>query len=360
MPSLIRSAVLSHYVEVARSVRLDPYRMIAEFRLPPASLTDPDLRIPAVAVGQLLEESARRSGRIDFGLCLADQRTFANLGALALLVREQPSVRKALDVLVGYMFLHSEALLLNMRERDGEGIISLAFELDRPVPIRQGVELGIGFLHRSFQHLFRERWKPLAICFTHAAPPRSEAHRQFFRTDVRFNQDFNGIVCASRDMDAAVPAADAKMARYVQEYLDTLAERRNDSMSANVRECIHVMLPSGLCSAEAVAARLGVDRRTVHRHLASEGRTFSSILDSVRAELLTRYLDNRDRPLASVAELLGFSALSAFSRWFRGQFGCSVSEWRIAPPALARAKLDQMAGRVAAPAEVQNDSSSRR
>jgi len=37
MPHLIRSAVLSNYVEVARSAGLDPYRMIAEFRIPPRS-----------------------------------------------------------------------------------------------------------------------------------------------------------------------------------------------------------------------------------------------------------------------------------------------------------------------------------
>ena len=51
-------------------------------------------------------------------------------------------------------------------------------------------------------------------------------------------------------------------------------------------------------------------------------------IQGVRVELVTRYVENRDRSLASVAELLGFSALSAFSRWFRSQFGCSVSEWR--------------------------------
>jgi hypothetical protein len=54
-------------------------------------------------------------------------------------------------------------------------------------------------------------------------------------------------------------------------------------MSANVRQCIYVMLPSGLCSAGSVAARLGVDRRTVHRHLAREGQTFSAVMDAVRA-----------------------------------------------------------------------------
>jgi AraC-like DNA-binding protein len=328
MPRLIRSATLTNYIEVARSVGLDPYRMIAEFRLPPASLTDPEAKVSAAAVGWLLEASAERSGKSDFGLRLADQRTVANLGALALLVREQPTIRKALDILVGYMFLHSESLLLNIRQQGDDVILSLAIDVDRPVPIRQGVELGVGFLHRSFQQLFRERWKPQTICFTHAPPAKKDAYRKFFGTDVLFNQDFNGIVCPARDVDVAVPAADAKMTRYVQQYLDTLAARRNSTMTASVRECIYTMLPSGLCSADSVAARLGVDRRTVHRHLAREGKTFSAIMDSVRAELVTRYIDNRDRPLASVAELLGFSALSAFSRWFRSQFDCSVSEWR--------------------------------
>lgn len=347
MPRLIRSAVLSNYVEVARSVGLEPYRLVSEFRLPPACLTDPEVKVSAAAVGRLLEESARRSGKIDFGLRLADRRTVANLGALALLVREQPTIRRALDVLVGYMFLHSESLLLNMRERDEQVVLSLAVDVDRPVPIRQGVELGVGFLHRSFQQLFREHWKPQLICFTHAAPPRKDVYRKFFGTDVEFNQDFSGIVCVSRDIDAAVPTADAKMLRNVQQYLDTLASRRNTTMSARVRECIYTMLPSGLCSTDSVAARLGVDRRTVHRHLAREGKNFSSLMDSVRAELVTRYIDNRDRPLASVAELLGFSALSAFSRWFRTQFGCSVSEWRAqrpGPGVEARAKVGAAAG----------------
>jgi AraC-like DNA-binding protein len=333
MPRLIRSAVLSNYVDVAGSAGLDPFRMISEFRLPTACLKDPEIKVSAAAVGRLLEASARRSGQIDFGLRMADQRTVANLGALALLVREQPTIRKALDVLVGYMFLHSESLLLNMQEQDGEAILSLGFEVDRPVPIRQGVELGIGFLHRCFQQLFGEHWKPQIIRFTYAAPAKKDVYRRFFRTDVEFNQECNAIVCASRDIDVAVPAADAKMAHHVQQYLDTLASRRNITMSASVRECIYTMLPSGMCSADSVAARLGVDRRTVHRYLAREGKTFSSLIDSVRAELVTRYIDNRDRPLASVAELLGFSALSAFSRWFRTQFGCSVSEWRAGPMA---------------------------
>lgn len=328
MPLLIRSAALNDYVEIARAVGLDPYRMIAECKLPAASLTDPDVKVSAARVGRLLEQSAVRSGHADFGLRLARQRTLSNLGPLALLVREQPTIRKALDVLAGYMFLHSESLLLKIRDQDEFVTLELGIDVERPVPIRQAIELGLGSLHRSLQQLFREQWKPQAVCFTHAAPAKTDTHRRFFGTNVRFGEDFNGIVCLSKDVDLAVPAADQVIVHHVQQYLDTLAARRETSTTATVRECINVMLPSGLCTADHVADRLGVDRRTIHRRLAREGESFSSIMDSVRAELVTRHIENRERPLVAVAELLGFSALSAFSRWFRARFGCSVTEWR--------------------------------
>jgi len=46
----------------------------------------------------------------------------------------------------------------------------------------------------------------------------------------------------------------------------------------------------------------------------------------------TRYIRDSDRPLSVVAEMLGFSALSVLSRWFRGKFGCSMSVWRVSQP----------------------------
>src|SRR6516165_9620327 len=159
MPRLVRSATLSGYVKVAQSVGLDPYRVVADHGLPPACLTDPELRIPMTSVARLLENSAARSGRPDFALMLAERRSLSNIGVLALLVREQPTTRKALEALAKYMHLHSDGLRL---------------------PIRQGVELGLGFIHKSLQQLLGRSWRPQAICFTHAAPARKDAHRRFF------------------------------------------------------------------------------------------------------------------------------------------------------------------------------------
>jgi AraC-like DNA-binding protein len=328
MAQLVRGAVLNSYVEVARAAGLDPYRMIAAAGLPPATLTDPEIKVPAAKVGRLLEASAEESGKSDFGLRLAERRSLSNLGVLALHVREQPTIRKALEALVAYMHLHNEALQLKIHEVDGIVLLSVTFDVGRPVPIRQGVDLALGFLHQSLSRLIGKGWKPRAFHFTHAPPPSTSAHRRFFNTRLVFNGDFNGIELVARDLDAAVPASDSTMARHVQGFIDTLATPPSPKVAAHVRECISVMLPSGLCSADHVAQRLGVDRRTIHRHLAKEGETFSSLLDSVRTELVARYINNSERPLTLVAELLGFSGLSAFSRWFHNRFGQSASTWR--------------------------------
>jgi AraC-like DNA-binding protein len=90
------------------------------------------------------------------------------------------------------------------------------------------------------------------------------------------------------------------------------------------------LLPDGVCTVERVAQHLGMDRRTLHRRLAAEGLTFSGILDDTRRNMAVSLLSGSDRPLQSVADLLGFSSLSAFAHWFRRKFAQSASAYRAA------------------------------
>jgi transcriptional regulator GlxA family with amidase domain len=118
------------------------------------------------------------------------------------------------------------------------------------------------------------------------------------------------------------------MARYLKEYFDSILPSARSEVNETVRELIWVLLKSGNCSVERVAKHLGVDRRTINRRLASEGQSYSSILDTVRRDMVTSFVEKGQRPLNEVALMLGFSGLSAFSRWFRNRFGRSASKWR--------------------------------
>lgn len=61
MADLIRSASLTHYAEIARSVGIDPKAMLKQARLPLNCLDNPDLRVAVANVRRLLEESAEAS-----------------------------------------------------------------------------------------------------------------------------------------------------------------------------------------------------------------------------------------------------------------------------------------------------------
>ncbi|MDM0111245.1 AraC family transcriptional regulator [Variovorax sp. J22R133] len=320
MSNLIRSASLTNYPEVARAAGLDPLVLLAEVGLSPACLHDPDLRIPSDAVRALFEASATASGLDNFGLRMAETRQLSNLGAVALVAREEPTVRRFVRAMARYSHVLNESLFMKLEESNGIAVLREEFLVRHHGASRQATELLVGVTFRSLKFFLGPAWNPLRVCFVHAPPRDPSLHFQLFGYGVYFGQDFNGLVCTTRDMDAPNPMADPVMARYARRTLE-VADSGPMSSIDSVRHILLVLLPSGHGSVEQVAQHLGVHKRTVHRLLLREGTTFSDVLNTIRRELAAQYVDDGTRPLSQVAELLGFSALSAFSRWYRQQFG---------------------------------------
>jgi AraC-like DNA-binding protein len=135
------------------------------------------------------------------------------------------------------------------------------------------------------------------------------------------------MVCDSRDLDMPIPAADPALNREVKRLLDVQLSELRDEPAQQARQIVRMLLPTGLCSVDRVAQHLGMHRRTLNRHLAADGESVTTIINAVRAELAEEYLASSKRRKYEVAELLGFASAGDFSRWFRGQFGKTPSEW---------------------------------
>jgi AraC-like DNA-binding protein len=328
MAKLIRAASLNGYVELARSLGLNSTRLLNAVDLDPAVLADPDQLIPIRVLIQLLELSASASGIEDFGLRLSELREFTNLGPMSLVARDEPVVRGALDIFIANLHLHNEALRIDMKEEAGQATLSLHLEPGEPLVMRQSIELGVGVVYRILAQLLGSRWHAELIAFAHGRPRGSTAHRRIFGGSIEFDHDFSGIVCLSRDLDRANPMADPSFRRYVQQYLHLIDQPRSATTAEQVRQMMFGLLPAGRCSLKMIAHGFGVDRQTIHRHLVAAGTTYSIMLDEVRSELATRYVMEGDRRIAEIAEVLGFSETSVFSRWFRRKFGVAPSAWR--------------------------------
>ncbi|MEB8337214.1 AraC family transcriptional regulator [Streptomyces endophyticus] len=322
-----RYASLSGYLDLSRSFGIDPGRLMRANGLDPASLSLQDRWLPSAAVIQLLEQSASESGRQDFGLRLGELRRFSNLGPLSLVIREEPDVRSAVQLLIRYEHVYNEALRLHLSEANGSATVRVRLEPGEPMETKQSVELVVSVLHRLLRGFLGPNWQPLAVCFAHRPPDDPTTHQRIFGPAVSFDHDFTGIAFDAADLSAPNRMSDPQLLAYALQFLDGIEPARDTTVIERVRELIELLLPTGRCSMEQVARSLGVDRRTVHRQLAEHGETFTTVLNDTRAELAVRLLESRRYSQTEIAGLLSFSAPSNFSRWFRARFGCAPSHW---------------------------------
>jgi AraC-like DNA-binding protein len=330
MPRFIRSACLTDYVPIARSFGLDPYRLLKHAGLDRCCLVDPEIKIPVGGVCRLLETSAQAARAEDFGLRMSELRRLSDLGPLALAMRDAGTLREALQSASRYVCLHTDGLHLYLKEMDNLVMLEIERLTDGSASPRQGTELAVGVFHSAIRELLGNSPNSSRVWFPHTAPKNISRHRRVFGPQVEFGHSVTGLLFARRDLDAPLPGADPVMARHVKRYLDPLHACGHGTVSERVRQLVYEQLSTGRCAAEQAASSLAMDRRTLHRRLARYGETFSSIVDEARSDLALHYLEERRRSLSEVARLLGFSAPSAFSRWFRNRFDCSPTSWRTA------------------------------
>ena len=229
---LHRCSCLTGYAELVRSLHVSPLEQLRRVDINPACLTNPDTKIPASALFQLLENSAQAAGVENFGLRLAEERQVSNLGPLAIVLRSQPTMRKALEAMRDYSHLQAEAIALSFEQNGDVLLIREELMLDRDEPIRQAVELSLGVIYRTLRALFGDEWRPTVICFRHSPPSDLSVHRRVFHSRLQFNSNIDGIICRAAALDRPLPSYDPESARYMQKLLGVMDTKPADSDAA--------------------------------------------------------------------------------------------------------------------------------
>lgn len=71
-----------------------------------------------------------------------------------------------------------------------------------------------------------------------------------------------------------------------------------------------------------------MSHRTLARRLASEGLTFTGILEELKIDLAKSYFKKDELPISQTAWLLGYGEVSAFTHAFRRWTGMTPRQWR--------------------------------
>lgn len=319
---LVRAAALTGYFAVAEELRLDTVPLLRRSGISRTMLDKPEQMIPARSVIRLLEDSAEASGCLTIGLRMAAMRGLADLGMVSLLIAHQPTLRDALSVLTQFRNRINTNLALRIEEFDGMALLREHFMFDPPMPSRQADDLALGVLDQLCRSVFGPDWLPVAISFPYEPPTPSErpVYQRLFSGPLEFNSDFEGILVSKGDLDRPNPRSDPALALHARNLVSAMIDPGELSVVQEVEQAIQLLMPAGRASIASVADSLGMTVRTLQRRLDEEDAQFSDLLDRVRVREVSRHLAQKRLRLTDIADLLGYSSLSAFSNWYRGRF----------------------------------------
>lgn len=315
--------------QLIRDLGGDVVSLATQARLPLEAFDNPDLPVALDAAIQFFESAASRCGREDFGLLLAQRQDLSVVGPVYAMMSFAETVGEALTMLVQFLGVHSAGLIV-AATRVPDGILLSydigAHEVERD---RQTMELGLGLVTNFVRTQLGKPWHPNYVQFRHSRPANLAAHQKLFGPNVLFDQDHNAI-CIDQGTLLTPTGRANKEARHVMErVLRDRAAFDDHGVAPRAEAGIRALLPyAGGCTIDTIADYLAMSVRTLQRNLARSSTTFEQLRDRVRLDLAEKYLRQSNMSLAEIADVLGYSQPSAFTRAFKRRHNVAPLRYR--------------------------------
>ena len=156
----------------------------------------------------------------------------------------------------------------------------------------------------------------------YAPPPHQASYGVLFDGPCHFEAGTNSLQFDALYLTLPLRRDEADLQRMLQRaLLLTVRPYRRDRLLVEKARQLLRQDSATLRSAEALAERLNLSVRSLHRQLKDEGSSLQQLKDAVRRELALDLLLKSRRPLKQIAERVGFTNEKSFLRAFKGWTG---------------------------------------
>jgi AraC-like DNA-binding protein len=325
--------LVSQVVQLAKRWRVGATELLSPVGLSERILGDPAQRIPVSTMCKLLERARVLTGEPGLGYFLGLQTRATLYGYLGFAFLSASTVAEALKIALEFAPLFSTALAMDLRV-DGR-IASLSFEEQADLgSVRDIVLINMLVGSRELGRAVTGRDTGGTADF---AFPEPQYHARFahLALNSRFNQPVNRIQFDAAVLDFPITTADPVSVQLAR----VQCERQLDELSfgAGLANRVRHLIADDdgtLGSLEQLAHHLDLSPRTLRRRLATEGVSFSSLVDEGRRERALRVLRSSRLSIDHVARQLGYTTASSFVRAFHRWTGKTPVQYRraLGPP----------------------------
>lgn len=279
----------------------------------------------------MLEVAAEQSGGSHLGLEMARIDLPHEASIFMALAVHAPTVGRAIEDLVRFFPLIQTGTSVSL-ERAGADARFLYRIHDPSIGNSlQDCVYTLGKVFRRFRAVAGDAWRLDDVTIAMQGPSARNRYFDFFQARVRFGENQSALRFPASVLTTPIHGADvdayARLCVELEQCLRTRcdADVLEDAIRAWVLQASRRWIAGTL---EQAAADFGVTPRTLQRRLKERGLGFLELRAQVRMEQARQLLAETALSVTSIAQQLGFSEASAFTRAFRNHASLSPRAFR--------------------------------
>lgn len=324
-----RAANFSGLAEMARHLGRDPRGIVERHGLEARVLSDPESHVACQQLADVFEYCSNVFDDALFGLHFAAHQDPDVFGCVTALARAAPTMRAAIGAFVDYMpVVHSpdsEVLLI-----EGAETAEYCWQVNTDLGINDQAQYQAAMLNvKLLQMIGGPAFRPSFVSLS--ADPRPSDVPEMERLlgcRVQSRSRRNSVAFPKHALELPVPTSNRLLYQLLGGYLEKVKLTQRVGVIERVESYVRGALPSGTCSIERCAAKLGVSVRTLQARLAGEGRRFSELVEGQREALARSHLATTNLSLDEIADRLGYGEQTSFGRAFKRWTGQTPQHYR--------------------------------
>lgn len=327
----IPPSVIAGLTSYAREHGVDTSRWFAGTRVTAEQCEAPDTRISLYQAAQIIRRAVDTFPAQPLGLLMGTRDSLVAFGLLGVAIMSAETLADAMPIAMEHHQTAGSLVDLTIELNDDELVNGLYERYPAADLLPFLAEECFAAIVLIIRTALNEDVKPLRLELAYPPPAYAAAYRRFFGCPIYFDADVNRLALPTAILARRLPRhnpANLAASLVALSHERILDERTTTDLVASLERLLDATHGARITMSQA-AHCLHVSERTLRRHLATAGETFTAIRERVlerRARALLT--DPRHLPLAAIAEDLGYRDSREFRRAFRRWTGTTPSAAR--------------------------------